>query len=201
MTEDHRDDGGDLSPAERTEALFQAAEFWWQRYDRRVQVVWKVHLSFWTALAALIGIVITGRIPSETSIVTLGCAAFAVIVLSLHIYYILSQARMNKLDRDKFDTYYKEFQKLVNVSYDPGLETRARGAKKKSTSLFQYANLFACSVTLIISIALVLASLVSQNTGKVNTVDQSRDPSSKTAPVQNTEKNPYLKAAEVDSGK
>jgi len=108
---------------------------------------------------------------------------------------------MNKLDRDKFDTYYKKFQKLVNVSYDNDLENRSHGTRKKSTSLFQYANLFAWSVTLILSIALVLASLVSQNTGKVNTVDQSRDPSSKTAPVQNTEKNPYLKAAEVDSGK
>ena len=90
-----------MDPERKTE--FDALEILrqgvWTSYNTRRNYEWKLALSLWTAIAAFIGIVLTGRIELAGFALTWGVAGIGVIVVILHGYLTHGIARAHSVDR------------------------------------------------------------------------------------------------------
>lgn len=144
------------------DALKSAADFWWERFDKRVTYIWRVSISLWTVLVGYIGIIISGKFAGFGA--TSSCLTIVIVVVAgillffLHLLYIINAGKAHKCDRDKFHTYEKKYMELIKVQYDPELEKLSDDKKSKQASWSQPFHLFILLITVVlISIAIFVS--------------------------------------------
>jgi hypothetical protein len=139
----------------RFDAIATLRSWAWASFDRRREFEWKVSMGVWTALAALIGILLTQDAPFQVPAIKWGSIFFVIFLLCLHAVYSQGVATALKLDRDKALLY----EELLDKEFGPFLteELRDRGRKRLSRIvLFNYSNGFQLGVTLLLSGCLIM---------------------------------------------
>jgi len=189
----------DFTKANRIEALFKAAEFWWGRYDQRLGVVWKIHFTLWTALAAAIGILLTDQMPYKGDGVIIGSLIFGIVLLVLHIYLVQNHARMNSIDRRRFDVYYEEFKRQVDIQYPEDLEEDVNGTRSNCASPCHYASIFVWSITLILAVLLVLAASFAQESKANKNLESNQQEVQATSPTDSLSAKVEFREIKTDS--
>ncbi len=152
---------GELTKHQRAELLFKAAGFCWERFDKRSAIVWKIYFSVWTALAVLTGFILTGQIEIDATTLAICSTLFVTAVLVVQCIYIYEQGVANRTDRNQFHEYYSAFQSAIDFEHSDTVKDQISTARRKSPSLWQYANRFSWLVTVLLGATLILASLVS----------------------------------------
>jgi len=123
----------------------------WEEFNNRRIYEWKMSMGVWTALAAFIALILTGRvkIPFHFSIY-----AWIVIVsiFFLHAYFSYNLAISNRTDRKKQFFFENKINNILKVSYDDELQKDIATAQKrgKRCPLVDWSQFVQLSVTLIL---------------------------------------------------
>jgi len=100
------------------ETLRKAA---WESFNERRKYEFKVTFSMWTALAALIGLLMTRDMKGPAVAYAAGTTAVSVGAAALHAWWIGGISRANRLDKHiAFTEYRDRMNMMLNVTFGPG---------------------------------------------------------------------------------
>ncbi len=149
------------------DSLKSAADFWWERFDKRVTYNWKVSLSLWGVLVAYIGIVMRGDLTFSNSFWFTAITIFIGLAIACaHISYIVGSTRAHRIDRLHFNEYEQRYMKIIDLKYGDELKTLIEDAKEEQTSLKHWANSFLWIITFLLVVIAILVTLVTSNQGR-----------------------------------
>lgn len=84
----------------RFDALETLRKSAWDSFDKRRTFEWKICISLWTAFAAYIGAVLTGRLTDRIGLSTIiAVLSASILIVGLHTSWIRGLGRANRLDR------------------------------------------------------------------------------------------------------
>lgn len=149
---------------EDTKRRFDAiVELWkqpWQRISERRSYEWRVAFTLWTALAAFIGLVVTGRLSAPRQALVWAIKIIGLIVCVLHAWYLCGLGKAHDTDRHIAIHYERILQVLANAGFEKDLAEKLEGIRKKQGTLFgDWSRRIQIAVTILIYCAAILAAL------------------------------------------
>ena len=106
-----------------------------ERYVWRAQVEWKLCIALWTALAAFIGAVLTGKgiAPPKMSVwLMITVSMFICILAILHGLWLRGLAQAQKLDNDVAFFFRDRMMEEVGVHFPPKIFDEIEKANKRN---------------------------------------------------------------------
>ncbi|MGA2525734.1 MAG: hypothetical protein ABSF79_03855 [Smithellaceae bacterium] len=134
----------------------------WENFNNRRIYGWKMGMGIWTALAAFIGVVLTGRICISQPLSFGTFIVFAILagssVVALHAVFMHGIGRAHRIDRDKEFFFEEEIMKILDIEFPPkvidGIEKRKE--KRDRIPLCEWLEF----VQLFITIILVILAII-----------------------------------------
>jgi len=153
MTEDEKRD---------FDAVYAIRSAAWNSSDKRSEFEWRVALGLWTAMAAMIGILLSGKDVKIDSPVKLGGTILVALLVFLHASFTHGIQEANRYDRDLADHYDDFLETQFFLPSFPALITPAwqalkerREARRGTTLLTNYSHRFQSCVTLLFGLCLI----------------------------------------------
>jgi hypothetical protein len=121
----------------------------WNSFDKRRDFEWRAALSLWTAMAAMIGIILSGKDIKIGPAIKVGGAILVAILAFLHAWFTHGIQEANRFDRDLADHYddfverdflVPECQLLIDPEWNKLKERRAR--RRGTNLLTNYSHRF-----------------------------------------------------------
>ncbi|MFT5466688.1 MAG: hypothetical protein ACI8UO_001788 [Verrucomicrobiales bacterium] len=138
----------------------------WQKYESRMAIEWKICISLWTAMAALVVGIATGRLIIDSFQFAALVGAIPIASIILHFDYIRGVQRANGLDRAQSFYYENEHMtKLLGIELPEKVEGERRRLNPSRSILRIYSARFQLAITGIlaaVSIAIIYVGLVSK---------------------------------------
>lgn len=132
----------------------------WDQFNERRKYEWKVCIAIWTAYAAFVALVITGRITTIDDSVLVGTITCAALIIVLHAIWIHGLGQANRLDRKIAIHYERKMQDLVSHPFPAELESELRGPRDRMGRLTRnWSHQAQMGITLVLSIAAVFTVL------------------------------------------
>jgi hypothetical protein len=152
----------DIDIKTRLEALEKLRNGSWQDYDTRRTYEWKIAISIWTAFAAFIALVLTGRINTSSSLLIITIVLIDLIIIYLHGNYIRGISRALNIDRKKQFLFEGEILSILNIKIPDELMKEIdviikQKGKREKFAFRHWSQGLQIGVTLILSFAAVIA--------------------------------------------
>jgi hypothetical protein len=128
----------------------------WASFTERREFEWRVALGLWTALAAFTSLILGKEVVLHGDAPIVCVVAVAVILLSLHIFFVARIVKGNKVDRAMAHHYLEEMRKAAGSSLPASLQERV-SAHQRQVGFRSYAHVFQLGVTLVLCATAVLA--------------------------------------------
>ena len=135
----------------------------WNSSDKRPEFEWRAALSLWTAMAAMIGILLSSKDIKIDPAIKVGGAILVAVLAFLHALFTHGIQEANRYDRDLAD-YYDDFigkeflsslcPTLINNPAWQALTDR-REKRRGTTILTNYSHRFQFLVTLLFGMCLI----------------------------------------------
>jgi hypothetical protein len=148
----------ELTPNEKNmfDALKSVADFWWGRFDKRIDSIWRLTITLWTALAAYLGLAISGRITLHS---IWGAFIIGILILLTHYFYMYNASKAHKLDRKKFSEIENIYLKLIEFEFSDETRKQSEEAHNKTTFIVQWSHFYILAITLLLIIICIGISL------------------------------------------
>jgi len=123
----------------------------WTSFDRRRDYEWKLSLGVWTALSALIGILLTKDMSTEVCVIRWGSIVFVAVLFLAHLAFCVGVALAQDADRGRAELY----DDLLDGEFGPFLtaQIKAKHAAHIRTRNFSFG--FQVCVTLLLGTCLI----------------------------------------------
>jgi hypothetical protein len=141
---------------ERAEVLENLREGAWESFNTRREYEWKVCLALWTAMAAFIGTLLTGKI-ELTRAPALMTIAVAMAILVLHICWLSGLIKAHAADKKVNLFFANTLTEKIGVSFDSKLSHELKQTRKKWGKLWDWNSLFQIGITALLAAAAVTA--------------------------------------------
>lgn len=138
----------------------------WENFNNRRIYGWKMGMGIWTALAAFIGVVLTGRIYinqslscCKTFIVFEAFAIVAIMVVYLQAKFLIGIGNAQRIDRDKEFFFENKIMEILTIEFSPELTKKIEDRKKKreKSPLYEWLEFVQLGITImLILVALAL---------------------------------------------
>jgi len=128
----------------------------WDSFERRTAIEWKLSLSLWTALAAFIGSIATGKVPVHSYVAVIILTVIAVMLCYLHFIWLRGMGKANNLDRKRENFFADRMMELIPIKYTQDLITEMGDRSTKKLSVWNdYAHKFQLGVTATLSLGVI----------------------------------------------
>jgi hypothetical protein len=129
----------------------------WDSFVQRREFEGKINIGVWTALAALIGILLSRgiSIAHGVAFVKWGSVAFVVALTSLHVYYIRGLEKAQRLDRNSVHEYDELLEDEFGPFLSDSLKDARKGDKARRGFLKSYSHSFEVGLTLLLGLCIV----------------------------------------------
>ena len=151
-------DNSTLDSRLRFEMLQGLAGSAWRDFDSRRAFEWKIAISLWTALAAFLATVLTGRIDLPPIVTIPVVAGAAAVLLVMHVVFVRGIARANKINRQKQFFYEDQMNRMLNLSLPEEIDKLVERAKRSHGKLWNWSHSFQLLVTAMLLIICVIAT-------------------------------------------
>jgi uncharacterized membrane protein YfcA len=134
----------------------------WDSFTERREFEGKINIGVWTALSAIIGILL-GRgvsIEHRQEFVEWGSVAFAIVLTLLHVYYIWGLEIAQRRDRDSVHEYDELLEKEFGPFLSKPLKNSKTIYKERTGFLRSYSHIFEVGLTTLLSLSLVAVTLI-----------------------------------------
>ena len=131
----------------------------WDRIQERRTYEWKTTLTLWTALALLVGALLTNALPAGC-VLSVGVGILGFLVVGAHWVYLGGLGKRHADDRDMAIHYERILRDLTGSDFDQALKDRLAKMTKRQRSLFrEWSRRVQASVSLILWLTALLTSL------------------------------------------
>lgn len=138
-------------PNERFDQLFKLRCFWWERFDRRGGMNWKVAISTWTAIAAFTGAILSGKQTLQMGpLLQVAILVALPAIVILHMYWIQGVGHASRYDKLKSDFYDLQLSNLVGLSFPKSVTDQDREFNKKAATIRSWFNSYFIAVTFVL---------------------------------------------------
>lgn len=138
-------------------------ELWkrsWQSIIERRDYEWRVAFTLWAAFAALIGLMLTNRLPGTMWGIFIAAFLIGLFLCILHALYLDGVGKRHFIDREIAFHYERILQALTNSTFDAELESRLEKVRdKQKTLLGDWSRKVQISVTVVLFISVLLVIL------------------------------------------
>jgi hypothetical protein len=109
-----------------------------ERYTWRAQAEWKLCLAIWTALAAFIGAVLTGKgiAPPKTSVWFF--VAGAALIFALHWWWLHGLWLAQKLDNDISFFFRDRMMESIKVEFPNNIQNQIENLRRRNRSVWTH---------------------------------------------------------------
>jgi hypothetical protein len=144
----------ELDPKVRLEVLQNLRTSAWRDFDSRRAFEWKLALSLWTALAALDGILLTGKIKVPLNALIPGMVVLCAAVVALHLRLLRGIGRSNVINRRMEFFFEGQMMDAIGLDYpaDHELQCRIEEAKNNVGRIRHWSLGFQLGVTVLLLI-------------------------------------------------
>lgn len=144
------------------DAVFALRSAAWNSSDKRREFEWRAALGLWTAMAAMIGILLSGKDIKIDLAIKVGGAILVAALAFLHASFTHGIQEANRYDRDLADHYDDFIEREFLSSSCPTLTNPAwqalkdrREKRRGTTILTNYSHRFQFLVTLLFGMCLI----------------------------------------------
>ena len=131
----------------------------WDRIKERRTYEWKTTLTLWTALALLVGALLTNALPAG-AMLSAGVGVLGALVVAAHWVYLAGLGKRHADDREMAIHYERILRNLTGSDFDPALKDRLATVTKHHRSLFrEWSRRVQASVSFILWLTALLTSL------------------------------------------
>ena len=129
----------------------------WQNISERRTYEWRVAFSLWTALAAVISIILTKRVP-DTALTLfpgfLSVALFVAAITVVHAWWLHGAGKARDFDRRMAFHYEDKLRQLSNSDFPDDLKIQLLGRRRAQRGLWgDWSQLPQITVTLLFGLA------------------------------------------------
>jgi hypothetical protein len=134
------------------DALEQLRAAAWDSFDKRRNFEWRVCIALWTAFAAFIGAVLTGKAPSTTTTATGGTIIIALAIIILHCIWLHGLCRANKADKDIAVFFEEQMMVMLNTEFSNNIKEQLKTIRDSGN----WNSLFQIGVTTILALGAII---------------------------------------------
>jgi hypothetical protein len=136
----------DENQKRKFDAISTLRSWAWVSFDRRRDFEWKLSIGVWTALAALIGILLTRDISIQVWVIRCGSILFAAALFFGHLSFLIGVAIAQNADRGRAEFY----DDLLEREFGPFLTAEIKDKHAAHIGTRNYSFGFQVCITLLL---------------------------------------------------
>lgn len=137
----------------RLEALEKLRNVAWEEFNNRRIYEWKMSMGIWTALAAFIALILTGRVEISFNFWHILIAALVIVIMvCIHFYFMHKLFESNSIARDKEFFFENVIMEILTIHYSSELRDRiGKRQAAKDKCFLDWAHWVQLAVTLVLA--------------------------------------------------
>lgn len=137
------------------DALEQLRAAAWDSFDKRRTYEWRICIALWTAFAAFIGAVVTGRVATTTP-VAVGTTIIALAVLILHHFWLRGLSRAHETDKREDVFFRRQMMDMLGLQFSEEDKAHHKVIQDSWGKFTNWSRLFQIGVTTLLVLGTII---------------------------------------------
>ena len=139
------------------DALEQLRAAAWESFDKRRPFEWRVCIALWTAFAAFIGALVTGKGVIPTTASAVGTTVIALTILVLHYIWLRGLGHAHEADKHIHLFFNGQMMDMLGVQFPEKLATRLAATRRGWGTMFaNWNHLSQIGVTAVLALSTII---------------------------------------------